>query len=683
MKINTNTDQVLTNTSAQSSMTVDDSESALFFQIMSSQIYQYKIRAVVRELFCNAVDSHIEAGADKPVTVKWPNKLEPWFSVQDYGTGMSPEFVQQVYRKTLKSTKRSSGEAIGGFGVGKLAPLSYVDQFTLESVYEGVRTTYSIFKNSSGTPDIAVIQQIDTTDHNGVLVKVAAKEKDFKEWSEEITGVLQWFRYDCFECVGTDKSVQSLLTTDKDYYVVSDEDGDLRHSIVVGSHLGGVRYPIPSSVDLTSITNIIGKGYFAPVLILNIDVDDVEVAISRESVSATSATVEAIQSKVDSVAERMKEDYQKKLDSLPSLFEVTKLPDKAVLGRLSSELTYKGLVLQEYVLDTGARKSVLPEGLEYLTRPGWVNVKPKKNPSLVIEPWLAEVRILILDHKHHRQMNRNDFYCTGSGQYNFQCTPEALPATLELFKHCSVHTEKLSERIEAGCKPEPKKRASQVSQKGYPYWVLVDGEAIKKRGNRTEVESEYLQAVQDGKDVYVKVGSLQKGFEGGDIARNPKDLPENSYVLVLNIPVGNWLCKKYTIADYIDMVWVEEEEQKLISKYYQKNLNLSWSAELAASLLRSIGEDCPALLEDCSEECLQVVADRGLNYLSLDLAQFDTFDGDLDDNPFTEVPRELNGLYEEFERKYPLLSIGYLNEREREDSILYINMKNEVIKNAA
>ena len=62
--------------------------SAKAFSILSSGLYANKIRAIIRELSCNAVDSHAAAGkSDTPFDVHLPNTLEPWFSIRDYGPG--------------------------------------------------------------------------------------------------------------------------------------------------------------------------------------------------------------------------------------------------------------------------------------------------------------------------------------------------------------------------------------------------------------------------------------------------------------------------------------------------------------------------------------------------------------------------------------------------------------------
>jgi len=50
--------------------------SAKAFNILSSGLYANKIRAIIRELSCNAVDSHIAAGrSGTPFDVHLPNQL--------------------------------------------------------------------------------------------------------------------------------------------------------------------------------------------------------------------------------------------------------------------------------------------------------------------------------------------------------------------------------------------------------------------------------------------------------------------------------------------------------------------------------------------------------------------------------------------------------------------------------
>jgi DNA topoisomerase VI subunit B len=82
--------------------------SAKAFDILTSKIYTNKVKAVIREISTNAWDSHQDAGNPDPFDVHLPTSLEPWFSVRDYGTGISPEQMMTLYTEFFRSTRTES-----------------------------------------------------------------------------------------------------------------------------------------------------------------------------------------------------------------------------------------------------------------------------------------------------------------------------------------------------------------------------------------------------------------------------------------------------------------------------------------------------------------------------------------------------------------------------------------------
>ena len=67
------------------------SANAKAFKIIFGQIYPDITKAIVRELFTNAWDSQRNAGTlDTPIDIHLPTDWEPYFSVRDYGTGITP-----------------------------------------------------------------------------------------------------------------------------------------------------------------------------------------------------------------------------------------------------------------------------------------------------------------------------------------------------------------------------------------------------------------------------------------------------------------------------------------------------------------------------------------------------------------------------------------------------------------
>ena len=142
--------------------------SAKAFNILSSGLYANKIRAIIRELSCNAIDSHVAANrSDVPFDVHLPNTLEPWFAIRDYGTGLSHEQVTSIYTTYFESTKTDSNDFIGALGLGSKSPFSYTDNFTVTAIKDGVKGIYTAFINDQGVPSIALMTTEQTTEQIG------------------------------------------------------------------------------------------------------------------------------------------------------------------------------------------------------------------------------------------------------------------------------------------------------------------------------------------------------------------------------------------------------------------------------------------------------------------------------------------------------------------------------------
>ena len=89
------------------------------FSILSDGLYSNKIKAVIRELSTNAYDSHVSAGCpEKPFDVNLPTRLEPHFSIRDYGTGLSYDDCFNLYTTYFRSDKTDTNDAVGCLGLG-------------------------------------------------------------------------------------------------------------------------------------------------------------------------------------------------------------------------------------------------------------------------------------------------------------------------------------------------------------------------------------------------------------------------------------------------------------------------------------------------------------------------------------------------------------------------------------
>lgn len=168
--------------------------SAKAFQIVSSNLYTDKPLAILRELSCNALDSHRDAGTlDKPFEIDLPTKLNPTLRIRDYGTGMSNSKIEGLYSTVFASDKNDNDEDIGGLGLGSKTPFSYADTFTLISYLNGRKTVWLCFIDDDGEPAVQRAESGITDEANGIEYLIPIKFEDFNSFKEKVPVALQYF----------------------------------------------------------------------------------------------------------------------------------------------------------------------------------------------------------------------------------------------------------------------------------------------------------------------------------------------------------------------------------------------------------------------------------------------------------------------------------------------------------
>jgi len=141
--------------------------------ILSNQLYEDKVVAIVRELSTNAHDSQVEAGFVGRFDVHLPSWSNMTFQIRDYGTGMSPEKVDEVYRNYGKSDRNESNEFTGCMGLGSKTPFCYnTKTFTVDSWHSGMHYAYACFLDEDGMPQISMVAEEPSDEHSGVRISL-------------------------------------------------------------------------------------------------------------------------------------------------------------------------------------------------------------------------------------------------------------------------------------------------------------------------------------------------------------------------------------------------------------------------------------------------------------------------------------------------------------------------------
>lgn len=292
--------------------------SAKAFRILSASLYSNKIRAIIRELTTNALDSHVAAGTSRPVDVHLPSTLEPRFSVRDYGTGLDHNEVTNIYTTYFESTKTNSNDFVGALGLGSKTPFSYTDNFTVTAIKDGVQRIYSAYLNDHGVPSIALMCQSSTDEPNGVAVEFAViNQADFRKFRDEAAEVYSWFKI-----VPNVESAVDFTVTQREY---------ASKDIIPGVHqlknrsyyhhgsyavMGNIAYPI--EIPSTEI-NDTNRNLFEMLrcgLVLEFPIGALDFQPSREGLSYIKQTISAIESQLSALQSSLMDVLRTEADKI-------------------------------------------------------------------------------------------------------------------------------------------------------------------------------------------------------------------------------------------------------------------------------------------------------------------------------------------------------------------------------
>jgi hypothetical protein len=158
----------------QIAMDIDPAMTAHIMSVLTD-LYSDSEMAVIRELSTNAWDSHVEAGQTRPIEIRLPNAMNPYYTIRDFGVGLSVDEVERVYSQYGASTKRDSNDFNGMLGLGSKSPLTYTNQFMITARKNGVQIILSVSRMEDGRGGMTVIDTSSTLEPNGVEIQIPVK----------------------------------------------------------------------------------------------------------------------------------------------------------------------------------------------------------------------------------------------------------------------------------------------------------------------------------------------------------------------------------------------------------------------------------------------------------------------------------------------------------------------------
>ena len=348
MVIDTQKTEITTNTSSDI-VSFQIEANAVAFETLTATLYKNPIKAIVRELATNAYDAQVDNGnKERPFKVNVPTKINPVFSIRDYGTGLSHEDMMQVYTTIFKSTRRNSNESIGGLGLGSKTPFSYGTSFNVTSYVDGVKRVYGAFK-VDGNPSITLQGTFDTDEENGLLVTVPVRKEDVYTWENEAIRVYQYFNVPPVCNINIPEAFQEdELLVEGDTYKVFKTGRYNKMEIKV--IMGQVEY----DVDVRAISSKIPKldGVYGFNLVLYADIGSLKPQVSREALYIDDNLITFIDKTFNNLVDTYVSNLQARIDTDECLWDASKRAYEAFsdgIGDLMNtsdvKVTYKGTTL--------------------------------------------------------------------------------------------------------------------------------------------------------------------------------------------------------------------------------------------------------------------------------------------------------------------------------------------------
>lgn len=169
----------------------------IIMDILRSKMYPDPIKTICQEIGSNARDAHREAGHNDPIVIKLPTYIDPTFFIRDYGLGISPDRMANVFIKYGNSTKREDDLQTGGFGLGAKSPFAYADLFSIITITDETDGTrkkreYVAYIDESKIGAMSLVKEEDTTDRTGTTIMLKPKPGDETKFRDKVKSV---FRY--------------------------------------------------------------------------------------------------------------------------------------------------------------------------------------------------------------------------------------------------------------------------------------------------------------------------------------------------------------------------------------------------------------------------------------------------------------------------------------------------------
>lgn len=292
----------------------------MIFDILRNKMYADPIRAICREISSNARDAHREVGKGHvPCQITLPSTFSAFYKIKDFGPGISPDRITNIFIKYTASTKRGDNLQTGGFGLGAKTPFSYSDAFTIETVFEGMRYCYSCFIDETKVGKIVCMTIEPTTEENSTEITIPVKPIDYRKFAEDTEYVTRHWEVKPIIKGGTiNYKTMTATLTGNGYCIAKSNNYDVLREVKL--IIDGIEYPL----DTNQLKNFAAKKVLTAAngtVYLYFNVGELSLSATRESVHLDDATQNKIAGRLQRIVKDFTDDVIKQIATQPTLWD--------------------------------------------------------------------------------------------------------------------------------------------------------------------------------------------------------------------------------------------------------------------------------------------------------------------------------------------------------------------------
>lgn len=362
------------------------SANAVSFYAQISGVASDKIGYAMREISANAWDA-----SRGNFELHLPTQVDPTCRWRDFGPGMSPEAMDNIWARMYESTKRSDDSAVGGWGLGRFSPFAYLiseggaGSYSVTSYHDGMMHAYEMMLDINGSPVMRLMFSGESNEPSGMEISFGVRRNDIPAFRSKASTILWSFepRPKIYPDLGWKEPVVTMAGENWTVY-----NGNTVPFIGPQVRMGCVMYPI-------NLHLIKHSGFLNPseAIVFDAKIGSLRVTLSREDLAYDDVTKATIEQLVAEYEESFVAKIQEAVSAASNWFSANEAFNSAMkpfgswcMDEVRKRVSWNGYKLSHWIDKNDIKMMRLGEG--------WSSFEKFSSES-VLSTWPADATIVI------------------------------------------------------------------------------------------------------------------------------------------------------------------------------------------------------------------------------------------------------------------------------------------------